>query len=75
MRPGALPISQIILLDLIAPPIAALLWQIMSRGWAGVIQLGNVSQETKRRQNLGFWIVLVLGYVVMFGITIYACLT
>ena len=75
MRPGALPISQIILLDLIAPPIAAILWQVMSRGWAGVVQLGQLSQETKRRQNLGFWAILGLGYFVMFGITIYAYLT
>lgn len=75
MRPGSLPISQLILLDLIVPPIGAILWRLMAGGWAVGVQGGNVSEETRRRQWFEFFVLLGLAYLLMFGFTIYAWLT
>jgi hypothetical protein len=44
------------LLDLIAPT---------------VLQGGKVSNGTKKREKIGFFVLLALGYAVMFGMTIY----
>jgi hypothetical protein len=71
MLPGALPISQIILLDLIVPPIGAVIWRLMAGGWAGVVQGDKVSEETRGRQWTEFWAILGTGYFIMFGATIY----
>jgi len=71
VRPGSLPISQIILLDLIVPPIGAILWRFMSGGWAIGVQGGKVSEDTRRRQWFEFWVLLCLAYLLMFGLTIY----
>jgi hypothetical protein len=70
MRPGMLPIQQQILVDLIAPPVGALLWRFMTRGWAGARAV-DASEETRRRNSNEFWMVLILGYVLMFGISLY----
>jgi hypothetical protein len=43
----------------------------MARGWAGFVQLGKVSERTKKRQHWEFWIVLVDSYLIMFGVTLY----
>jgi hypothetical protein len=75
MRNGAYPISQQILVDFVAPPIVAGVFWLMARGWAGSIQLGKVTERSKQRQGLEFWAVLGLGYLLMFGVTIYGCLT
>jgi hypothetical protein len=75
MRPGALPIPQLILLDLVAPPIIAGIWWVMSRGWAGAVQGGSTSENTKQRQAKEFWVVLTLLYLMAFGVTMYAWLT
>jgi hypothetical protein len=75
MRPGALPTSQLILLDILAPPIIAGAWWLMSGGLAGVIQGGSRSSETKARQTREFWILLILIYLMAIGVTIYAWLT
>jgi len=67
----ALPISQQILLDTLAPPILTGLWWLFSRGWANVVQGGDVSEMTKSRQGKGVWIVLTALYLIMFGATAY----
>jgi hypothetical protein len=74
-RPGALPLPQLLLLDLVAPPILVGFWWLMSRGWAVAIQRGPVSKETKTRQAKLFWAMLCLIYLMFFGGTIYAWLT
>lgn len=51
MRPGAAPISEQIMFDLIIPPVGAALWWMMSRGWARSVQQGEISKQTKRRQK------------------------
>jgi hypothetical protein len=74
IRPGALPIHEQILLDLLIPLAGAVLWRLMARGWAGVVQGAEISEETKKRQKREFWLLLIAGYALMFGITIYAWL-
>jgi hypothetical protein len=70
MRPGALPVEQQILVDLIAPPIGALLWRVIAGGWPGA-RIGDASEETRRRRASEFWVILILGYLLMFGISFY----
>jgi len=72
MRPGALPISKQILLDLFLPPVGTMVWWFMARGWAGVVQGGKTTETTKQRQKYEFWIILSAAYLLMFGITAYA---
>ena len=74
MRPGSLPLSQFIVLDLVAPPVAAIVWWLMARGWAGVVQGGKASEETRDRQRTEFWAVLIMSFIVLAGFTIYAWL-
>lgn len=75
MRSGALPVYQQILLDVLFPPVGAYLWSVMARGWAGLIRKGTITVKTSLRQKREFWIILVAGYLIMFGITIYALVT
>ena len=74
MRPGALPISQLALLDLLAPPVIAGAWWLMSGGLAGIIQGGSKSAETKTRQTRELWALLIMIYLMAFGVTVYAWL-
>lgn len=69
-----LPLGEQILLDVIVPPIGTCLWWLKARGWADLVQLGRVSDRTKRRQEWEFWIVMFAGYVTMFGVTLYSAL-
>jgi hypothetical protein len=62
---------QQLLLDLIAPPVLACLWWLGSRGWAWTVQGGQVSDQTRDRQKIGFVVVLVGLYGLMFGTTAY----
>ena len=71
MRSGALPLYQQIVLDLLVPPIGSAIWAFVVRGWAGVVQGGTVTERTKQRQKIEFWVILVAAYLLMFGITIY----
>lgn len=41
MRPVALPISQSILLDLVAPLAISFAWALMSGRWAAIVHGGN----------------------------------
>ncbi|HTW60772.1 MAG TPA: hypothetical protein VMD55_03130 [Terracidiphilus sp.] len=70
MRPGALPIQQQILVDLIAPPVGALLWRFVAGGWAEA-RARDGSEETRRRRSNEFWVILILGYFLMFGISLF----
>ena len=66
-----LSLGQQYLLDLVAPPVIAGLWWLLSRGWATAVQVGNVSDRTRQRQKVEFFIVLTLLYVLMLGATTY----
>jgi len=71
MHEGALPLSQQILLDVFVPPVGTLVWWLMSRGWAIVVQGGEVSETTRKRQRKIALALLIMAYVLMFSITIY----
>lgn len=75
MRPGALPVSELILLDLIAPPVLAGLFWLKARGRSSAVQGGEVTSRTRQRQSTEFRAVLVMSYLLAFGVTIYAWLT
>ena len=66
-----MPFSQQLLLDAIAPPILAVVWFVLSRGWAHAVQGSEVSERTKKRQFLSFFVVLTLLYILMFTTTLY----
>lgn len=72
MESTALPLGQQLLIILFGPPIMAILWLFMSRGWATAVQGGTVSERTKQRQKKLFWVALILGYIVVVGMKIYA---
>ena len=73
--PGALPLSQQIILDLLFPPVGAAMWWVLSTGWATIVQGGKISDRTRRLRKRMFWALLAGAYVLMFGITLYAHLT
>jgi hypothetical protein len=75
VHPGSLPTPQLILLDVVVPPIGGLLWRFLAGGWATAVQGDKISEETRRRQWLEFRVLVVMAYVIMFGFTIYAWLT
>jgi len=64
-------LAQQYLLDSVAPPVMATLWWFFSRGWATAVQAGELSDRTRKRQKSGFFLVLGLLYVLMFGMTTY----
>ena len=51
-----------------------ILWFLASRGWASAVQGGAVSDKTKRRQKIEFFVVLIAMYAVGFGMVLYAWL-
>ncbi len=75
MRPGAAPIGEQLAILIAGPPLMASLIWLMSRGWATSVQGGTVSEKTKRRQRLEFWIVLIAMYVIGFCMALYAWFT
>lgn len=64
-------IGQQYVVDLVAPPVLAALWWVFSRGWAAAVQDGEVSDRTRRRQRMEFFVVLSLVYALMLGATTY----
>ena len=71
-RPGAAPLWEQLTIGIFMPPVMALLFKFMARGWAMTVQGGTVSQKTKRRQRIEFWGMLVAMYLLMWGMFIYA---
>jgi hypothetical protein len=67
--------SQLLLLDFIAPPVMAGIWRLMAGGWAMGVQGSKVSDQTKSRQRSGFWALLCFLYVMAFAFTVYDWLT
>jgi hypothetical protein len=74
-RPGASPLWEQLVIGILGPPIMAILFRFRARGWAMMVQGGTVSEKTKDRQRIEFWVVLILCYVIVFGEFIYAWLT
>lgn len=53
---------QSLLFLVLFPPIGAAIWWVLSRGWAATAQGGNVSDQTRKRQRVLFWVLLVVAY-------------
>jgi uncharacterized membrane protein HdeD (DUF308 family) len=75
MRPGAAPLGEQLAILILGPPIMATLVWFMSRGWAHTVQGEVVSERTKHRQKVEFWILLITMYAISIGMSIYAWLT
>lgn len=75
MRPGAAPLGEQLAILIAGPPVMAGLIWLMSRGWAKTIQGGTATERTKSRQKIEFWMVLVVMYVLGFGMALSAWLT
>ena len=57
------PLIEQILIFVLGPPIMASLFWLRARGWAKTIQGESVSETTKRRQKIEFWVLLSLMYL------------
>ena len=74
MRPGASPLWEQVLFAIVGPPMMALLIRAGSRKWAHAVQGAALSQQTERRQQVEFWSVLIIMYLMVIGIVIYAAM-
>jgi hypothetical protein len=72
MESSALPLVGQVILFLLVPPIGSCVWWLFSRATARAIQGGMVSEATKKRERIGFFVVLFAAYLLMFGIKIYS---
>jgi hypothetical protein len=69
---GASPLWEQVVFFIFAPPLMALLIRVLSHGWASIVQSGKVSEATRKRQRVEFWVVLSFMYVMVFVIFVYA---
>ena len=72
MRHQPLPLGEQIAVVLLTPPVITALWWLMSRGWASIVQGGDPTERTKRRQRGEFFVLLIVMYMISFGMAIYA---
>jgi hypothetical protein len=72
MRHQAAPLWQLIMSLIVGPPIMALLWRLLSGGFAAAVQGGTRSETTIRRQRKEFWILLIVLYVTGIAVATYA---
>lgn len=73
--PGAAPLWEQVLVVALTPPIMAALVAILNRGWAGAVAgvLGRkASETTKKEQVWEFWFVLIVLYLGLTGMFVYA---
>jgi hypothetical protein len=47
---------------ILGPPVLAMVWWVASRLYAHIYEGSRVSDLIRRRQALGFWLVLMLFY-------------
>jgi hypothetical protein len=71
IRAGALPLGQQIAIALFAPPIITAVWWLLSGGWSGLMGTTQ-SDVVKSWRKPALWTVLIVCYVLMFGITAFA---
>ncbi|HVB32762.1 MAG TPA: hypothetical protein VNJ52_00100 [Patescibacteria group bacterium] len=68
------PLWQEVLFALMVPPIMAMLFAVLARGWAGAVAgvLGRrVSETTRKEQAWEFWLVLWGTYAAELGMFVY----
>jgi hypothetical protein len=46
------------------PPVMAVVWWVFSRAYAHIFEGSRLSEVIRRRQVLGFWIVLGIFYAI-----------
>jgi len=56
-----------IVLLIIFPWVGTLIWLLLSQGWARTVQGGEISRQTRKRQRIGFWVVVTMAYFAMFA--------
>jgi hypothetical protein len=72
MYSTSLPIIQQFMVVLFGLPVMAILWWGASRGLGRAVQGGSVSGRTKLRQRKEFWMLLVVMYVLGFGVMLFS---
>ena len=65
------PLIEQILIFTLGPPILAGLFWLKARGWAHTVQGESVSETTKRRQKMEFWVLLSLAYLMALACVVY----
>jgi len=65
------PLIEQMLIFVLGPPIMAGLFWLKARGWARTVQGETVSETTKRRQKMEFWVLLSLGYLLSVSCVVY----
>jgi hypothetical protein len=65
------PLVEQILIFVLGPPIMAGLFWLKARGWAHTVQGESVSETTKRRQKMEFWVLLSLAYLMAVACVVY----
>ena len=65
------PIWQQLLILGIMPPVVALIFGALARGWARTVQGGRVSEETSARQRKEVLAMMGAAYIVGFGTFLY----
>jgi len=73
-RPGAAPLPEQLAILILGPLVMAVLFWFMSRGWAATVQGGVVTERTKRRQKIEFWLILLGMYLIGFAMALYVWL-
>ena len=72
MNGSSTPLWEQLVIVILGPPIMACAWRVLSRGWGRAVQGGVISEKTKRRQKIEFWVLLIAMYVMSLGMTFYA---
>lgn len=58
------PLWEQLLIFLLGPPVMACLFWLKARGWAETVQGSTVSETTKSRQKVEFWVLLLAMYLI-----------
>lgn len=66
---NALPLWQILMLAIFAPPLLTGIWWLLSRGFSNAVTGGMMNPRQKRFERVMFWIVLIGCYVTSIGMT------
>ena len=51
----------------VGPPVLAIIWWLCSRAYAHIYEGSRISEIIRRRQAIGFWLVLALFYAMALG--------
>jgi len=66
-----MPLTQELLLDVLAPPIVAGIAWVLGSVWSSLVGGGTRSDSARKWGKVTFLVILVGGYLMMFGATAY----